>query len=128
MRSSALNPKRATPRRNEGRVKHDRMRPKASRPPTAEQQRYHFWLRQKGRCQAGGTGDLVIHHLLDRAPGKRGRRDHWFVVLISTSNHNMGTKSVHLLGSEARFREETGVDLVAVAVGNLGEYRRANPA
>lgn len=118
-----LRAKRPTPRRNEGRIAHDRMRPKASAPPTAEQQRYHYWLRQKARCQAGGSGDLVVHHLLDRAPGKKGRRDHWFVVLISTHLHNMGSKSVHLLGSESAFLAEHGVDLVAVAVRNLVEYR-----
>lgn len=127
MRRSPINPKRTRPRRNDGRVKHDRMRPKASRPPTAEQQAYHDWLRAKGKCQAGGSGDLVIHHLLARALGKQGRRDHWFVVLISSDLHNLGTISVHQLGSEAAFLRETGVDLVAIAVHNLEEYRAGTP-
>ncbi len=122
-----LRAKRSTPRRNEGRIAHQRMKPKTVE-PTAEQRRFHEWLRAKGRCQAFGVCDrsdcLVIHHLLADAPGKVGRRDHWFVVLICALHHNMGTMSVHGLGSEAAFQRATGVDLVAVAVQNLGDYRR----
>lgn len=123
MRRSPLRPKRLTPRRSEGRIKHDRMRPKASRPPTAEQQRYHLWLRQRAKCEAGGTGDLVLHHILAFTPGKQGRRDHWFVVLISADLHNISEKSVHGLGSEAKFLREHGVDLVAIARLRLAQWR-----
>lgn len=123
MKRSPLKAKRDRPRRNEGRIQHGRMKPRAVE-PTAEQQRYHDWLRAKGRCQTCGTAvDLVVHHLLAAAPGKVGRRDHWFVVLICAGDHNMGTKSVHALGSEAAFLRETGVDLVAIAVRNLEDYR-----
>jgi hypothetical protein len=125
MKRSPLRAKRATPRRNEGRVQHGRIKPKTVE-PTAEQQRYHDWLRTKGRCQVAGCykRHLVLHHLLAHAPGKVGRRDHWFVVLICAMHHNMGKISVHGLGSEAAFLRETGVNLVAAAVRNLVEYRR----
>jgi hypothetical protein len=124
MKRSPLKAKRDRPRRNEGRIAHGRMKPRTV-DPTPEQQRYHDWLRAKGRCQAGcAAAALVIHHLLASAPGKVSRRDHWFVVLICPRHHNMGTKSVHSLGSEAAFAREWGVDLVAVAVRNLEEYRR----
>jgi hypothetical protein len=125
MKRSPLRAKRPTPRRNEGRVQHGRMKPKTVE-PTPEQQRYHKWLRTKARCQVGRCRKrhLVIHHLLAHAPGKVGRRDHWFVVLICALHHNMGARSVHLLGSEAKFLDAHGVDLVASAVRNLKEYRR----
>lgn len=123
MKRSPLRAKRDRPRRNEGRVQHERVKPKTVE-PTAEQRRYHDWLRAKGRCEASGvTVDLVLHHILSRAPGKVGRRDHWFVVLISAALHNGRTDSVHLLGSEAEFLRVHGVDLVAVACARLEEYR-----
>lgn len=128
MRRSPLNPKRTTPRRNEGRVKHSRMRPKASADPTAEQKRYHDWLRHGPvtRCECGcGRDGECLHHLLSTAPGKQGRRDHWFVVRLAHHCHNGASDSVHGLGSEALFRDRHGVDLVAVACQRLKEYRDA---
>lgn len=123
MKRSPLKAKRDRPRRNEGRVTHGRMKPRTV-DPTAEQQRFHDWLRAKGHCQVCSTSlNLVIHHLLASVPGKQGRRDHWFVVLICAGHHNMGIISVHGCGSEAKFRLKTGVDLVAAAVRNLEDYR-----
>lgn len=102
------------------------MKPKASADPTVEQQHYWAWLRAIiGRCEACGTrAHLNIHHLLARAPGKGGRRDHWFVSLICAAHHT-GTEGVHGLGSEAKFQAVHGVDLVAIAVARLEEYRNA---
>lgn len=114
--------KRPTPRRNEGRIQHQRIKPRTVE-PTAEQRAYHAWLRQDARCEVCNDITQVIHHLLSVAPGKVGRRDHWFMVNLCPEHHNIGTKSVHLLGSEAAFFREHGVDLVAVAVNNLVEYR-----
>lgn len=123
MRRSPLAPKRKTPRRNEGRITHDRMRPKASAPPTPEQERYHLWLRQRACCEGCPQPGRAIHHLLARAPSKDGRRDHWFVVLLCAGCHNGRSDSVHGLGSEAKFLTKHGVDLVAVAVQRLAEWR-----
>ena len=117
-----LRAKREKPRRNEGRVQHQRMKPKTVE-PTAEQKRYHAWLRQGARCEVCNDPTQVLHHLLSVAPGKVGRRDHWFMVNLCPEHHNCGTKSVHLLGSEAAFYVEHGIDLVQVAVANLQEYR-----
>jgi len=105
------------------------MKPKASDGPTVEQQHYWAWLRAFiGRCEACGTrAQLNIHHLLARAPGKVGRRDHWFVVLICAGCHT-GAKGVHGLGSEAKFLTEHRVDLVAISVQRRGEWDRANSA
>lgn len=67
--------------------------------------------------------DLVIHHILARAPGKAWRRDHWFVVAIGAACHNGRADSVHGLGSEAAFARAFGIDLVAIAVERLEEWR-----
>lgn len=123
MKRSPLRAKRPTPRRNEGRIVHARLKPKASAEPTAEQARYHAHLRATALCEGCGGRGHHIHHLLASAPGKTGRRDHWFVVLLCAGCHNGRSDSVHLLGSEARFLEVHGVDLVAVAVLRLTEWQ-----
>lgn len=123
-----LRPERLEPRRNEGRVRHERMKPLTTE-PTPEQERYHASLRhfpdgQNRPCQCGcGRVGEAIHHLLARVPGKGARRDHWFVVLLSHRCHNLGRESVHMLGSEAAFGKVHGVDLAAIAVQNLHGWR-----
>jgi hypothetical protein len=123
-----LRPERREPRRDEGRVTHERIKPRRGE-ISDEQQRYHDSLRyfQGGRrrpCQCGcrRTGEDV-HHILARVPGKGPKRDHWFVVLLSSFCHTMGRDSIHMLGSEAKFKEVHGVDLAQVAVDNLNGWR-----
>lgn len=123
MKRSPLRAKRPTPRRNEGRIAHARVKPKTVE-PDAEQRAYWTWLRAKGHCEACGRRcDLVIHHILPSSA-----RDHWLVVLICAPCHNGRTDSVHLLGSEEKFREKHGVDLKAIARLKLEQYRRAYPS
>ena len=117
MKRSPLPKKRATPRRREGRVTHQRVKQRASAPASAVEQR--FWDSLPPLCVACGAADAVIHHILSHHPAKRGRRDHLFVVRLCPQCHNMGTQSVHLLGSERAFLRERGVDLVAIAARNL---------
>ena len=129
MRRTPLRSQRPTPRRTAPeRVAHTRVKPKAGAAPTAEQERFHASLKSLPcQCNCGRPGECT-HHLLARVPGKVGRRDHWFVVRLSNHCHNLGPKSVHLLGSEAAFLREHGVDLAAVAVANreLWRYRHAD--
>lgn len=81
---------------------------------TAAEQRY--WDSLTERCEAClTTQNLVTHHILANAPGKVGRRDNMLVARLCAHCHNMGTYSVHLLGNEAAFMRETGVDLVGIA-------------
>lgn len=69
-----------------------------------------------GACiGCGSHKDIVVHHIM-HAPGKTKRRDHRYVARLCAQCHNMGNRSVHLLGSERAFLEATGVDLVAWAM------------
>lgn len=112
-----LKAKRETPRRNEGRIQHGRIKPRTVN-PSAEQERFFDSL--PNECQGCGGVGQVIHHILADVPGKVTRRDHWFVVKLCAGCHNMRTDSVHGLGSEAKFEEVHGVDLVNKALLNLG--------
>ncbi len=107
--------------KDRGRVKHERVKTKSTS-PTAEQDRFSAWLPDV--CQGCGVcGGTVRHHLLANADGKERRRDHWFIVRLCPDCHNMGTDSVHLLGSEAAFKAKHGVDLVVAAVRNLLNWK-----
>lgn len=124
MKRTALRSKRLTPRRNEGRVVQERLHPKASAPPTPEQRAYHRWVRARGQCEGcGGIGVCHVHHLLSDAPGKVGRRDHFFVLSLCSGCHTNNTHSVHGLGSEAAFLAMFRIDLVAIAVARLKGWR-----
>jgi hypothetical protein len=107
-------------RRDEGRVQHGRMKERRVK-PNAEAER--FWDNLPNECQGcGGIGE-VIHHILANVPGKVSRRDHFLVVKLCARCHNMGDNSVHRLGSEAKFLEVTGVDLVSRALINFENWR-----
>lgn len=123
-RYTRLPAKRSKPRRKAPeRVTRERTRPRAGQGPTPEQRAFHDSLRGLP-CQCGcGRPGEAVHHLLSGAPGKVGRRDHDFVVILAHHCHNGGTKSVHGLGSEAAFKREHGADLVTVAVENLRHWR-----
>lgn len=122
LRKTPLKAKRETERRHLGRVTHERLRRKPSDGPNAAEKRYHLWLRQKG-CQCGcGRAGECTHHILASIPEKRCRRDHWYAVRLSNHCHNGDRYSVHGLGSEARFAEVHGCDLVAAAIRNLEQY------
>lgn len=104
-----------------------RRKPRPAVPATVQR----YWDSLPSRCEGCGHWDharelVVIHHILAEAPGKIGRRDDTLVVKLCPLCHNMGTKSVHLLGSEAAFKRETGVDLVAIAVRNRDAWEAAN--
>lgn len=113
--------KRGKPMRNRGRNRVAR-----GIDPNADQLEY--WNTLPDVCEGcGSTQDIVVHHVLANAPGKQGRRDHWLIVKLCPRCHNMGTDSVHLLGSEAKFKLKTGVDLVAIAVSNRDWYWSGDP-
>lgn len=118
---------RRTPLNRTGRLKAKRSVPRTGRMkpnhryPSKHEERY--WASLERRCVACGTAqDTVIHHILARIPQKVRQRDHRFVVRLCATCHNMGTDSVHLLGSEEAFQHRRGVDLVAIAVENWERF------
>ncbi len=119
MRRSPMPSKRATPRRKAGRITHGRIKDKAGAAPTAVEQR-HLSRVAIGNCIACGCAETVLHHVM-KCAGKTKRRDHRFVARLCAQCHNMGDKSVHLLGSEQRFREVWGIDLAAWAIARWNE-------
>lgn len=106
-RRAPLKQKRETPRRNEGRVAHGRMKEKRSRGATAEEREHMDRVASLGCLLTGRPAEL--HHIM-HMPGKARRRDHRFVVPLSSEMHR-GTQGVHGLGSEAKFLRRWGVDL-----------------
>lgn len=111
LRRSALKPKRDTPRRNEGRVTHKRIKPKATG-KTAEEARFIELVAGLGCLICGKPAS--VHHIM-HAPGKHCRRDHRFIAPLCR-DHHQGNHGVHGLGSEAAFRDLWGIDLVGWAM------------
>jgi len=60
-------------------------------------------------------GPAVVHHVTELGHG-RITRDDRYVVPLCALHHNMGNDSIHLLGSNERFREvHDGIDLAREA-------------
>ncbi len=106
-------------------IRHSPLKPGRRKQPTAAERAY--WGSLPDVCPVcGTTRNIVIHHILSNAPGKQGRRDNMLVVKLCAHDHNIGTYSVHLLGSEAAFKREHGVDLVALAVASRDRWIAEN--
>lgn len=120
MKRTAIKRKRGKPRRNDGRVKHDRIKPKATG-TTSEEADYLKFIVELGCLVCGGHANK--HHVMS-APGKVKRRDHRFVAPLCYTHHQGCRKdgSVHGLGSEAAFYEFWGFDLVGWCI-SAWEYR-----
>lgn len=110
-RNTPIRAKRPTPRRNEGRIQHKRMKPKATGMTTEERLHIAF-VRSLGCLICGASAEA--HHIM-HAPGKSKRRDHRFVVPLCHIHHRTDV-GVHGLGSEDAFRTFWGVDLVGWSI------------
>jgi len=119
MRRVPLPKKRAMPRRNGGRVQRGRIKAKGRFPDSHVKE---YWNSLDRRCVVCGAGDTVIHHILARLPEKVRQRDHRFVAVLCVRHHNSGPGSIHGEGTEAKFLEVTGCDLVAIARTNWSAY------
>ena len=126
MKRSPLRPKRPTPRRNEGRVQHGRVKPKAGAPPTAEEERHIKRVRAMP-CLVSGKA-ATVHHVTGYAdrPGRFGR-SHRLVVPLAPEYHQKVRDpkasdpiSVEGLGHRGFFRKY-GIDLLAEAERLWGE-------
>ena len=112
MKRSPIKPKRATPRRDEGRVVQARIKPKAKAAPDADEKAHMDRVARMGCLVCGKPAEL--HHSMS-APGKIRRRDHRFVVPLCEVHHR-GRVGDHGLGSERAFLAEYGIDLGLVAL------------
>lgn len=120
MKRSRLNPKRTTPRRNEGRITHGRIKPKAGAKPTPEEAR-HIARVRKLPCLVSGKR-ATVHHVTGYAdrPG-RFSRSHRLVVPLAGEYHQTvrdpsarNPSSVEGLSHQG-FYEKYGIDLLAEA-------------
>lgn len=111
LRRTPLKAKRDRPRRNEGRVQHRRMKPKAVS-KTTEEARFIERVASLGCLICGAPAN--VHHIM-HAAGKERRRDHRFIAPLCSVHHQGDKKQggVHGLGSENAFSDFWGVDLVA---------------
>lgn len=114
MRRTPLKRKRSTPRRNEGRVQHNRMKAKVGAPPTAEERR-HIERVASLPCLVCGAPSTV-HHVTATVHGGRISRSHKRVVPLCPKHHQIqhGPLSVEAL-SHSGFYREWGIDLLNVA-------------
>jgi hypothetical protein len=108
MKRSPIKPKRETPRRDEGRITHGRIKRKATG-KSAEEAR-HIERVAAMRCCLCGNPEANVHHIM-HIPDKRCRRDHrWIAPLCK--RHHQGDVGVHGLGGEQAFLERHQFDLV----------------
>ena len=123
LRRSPLKAKRATPRRNLGRVQHGKTKDGGARPPTKEERRHMDRVASQGCLVCGGPA--TIHHVTSDGY-KRIARSHKRVTPLCSLHHLIqhGPKeSVEALG-HAGFKRRYGVDLLVVA-DDLWEKRNA---
>lgn len=115
LRRSPLKAKRETPRRNEGRVQHGRIKPQGY---TALEEFHVARLRTLKCLLAHCSNKAIAHHIMKVPLGytKRKRRDHRFAVHVCDNHHNLQKDSIHLLGSEEKFNKYYGVDLFQIAL------------
>lgn len=116
MKRSPLKAKRESPRRNEGRVAHGRMKAKAKAAPDPVERGHMDRLAAMGCLVCGSPASL--HHVM-KARGKVRRRDHRFVAPLCREHHQ-GDKGVHGLGSEESFKTLYGIDLAMWAETEWG--------
>jgi hypothetical protein len=135
LRKTPLKRKREKPRRNEGRVKHNRMRETGSPLESFHVAR----VRKLPCCVPGCRRPAIAHHIMVVRAGMLGqvgdhlekvtRRDDRFVAPLCPGHHNGWNDSVHLLGSEAKFKKVHGIELLAIAVAewniSVGEFNSA---
>jgi hypothetical protein len=109
LKRSPLKPKRETPRRNEGRVQHGRIKPKVTK--TGEDRDHHDWIAGLG-CLVCGAPATVHHVTSDRH--QRIARSHHRVVPLCPVHHQVQhgpRESVEALGHDG-FTARYGIDLL----------------
>jgi hypothetical protein len=109
MKRTPLKPKRATPRRNEGRVNHGRIKEKVALKPTTEEIAHREMVREVGCLVCGKPAET--HHVIECGGWKTKRRDHRVLTPLC-GDHHRGPAGAHGL-SEARFEKRYGFKLLS---------------
>lgn len=115
MLRSSIKPKRDKPRRDEGRIQHERMKPKAKRAATADEKRHLARVAAMPCLIPGCNNPANVHHVVSDGM-KRLTRTHRRVVPLCEPHHQSGPAAVHRIG-HARFTETFGLDLLQIADG-----------
>lgn len=112
VKRSPLKAKRDKPRRNEGRVQHNRMKPKGSAPPTSAE-RTHLERVANMPCLVCGQRPVQVHHVTASVHGGRISRSHKRVVPLCFKHHKIegGPLSVEAL-SHRGFWLQWGLNLL----------------
>lgn len=113
IRRKPLKPKREKPRRNEGRVQHERMKPKAKAQPTAEEKRHLARVAAMPCLIPGCNNPANVHHVVSDG-FQRLKRTHTRVTPLCRTHHQDGPCAVHRIG-HAKFTKIFGIDLLAIA-------------
>jgi hypothetical protein len=91
------------------RVSHGRTKLRYSPTPTPGEKAHHIRVMELGCMICGCTA--IAHHVLQRSPHKRWRRDHHFVVPLCAPHH----AELHGMGDEALFEGKYGLDICNTA-------------
>lgn len=95
MRRTPIAKKRTSPRRDEGRVQHKRIRGSISK--TAEQRRFHDYVATLP-CVGCGRSGVHVHHVISDGY-KRLTRNHDLVLPVCADCHQDGPNAIHRIGS-----------------------------
>lgn len=115
MKRTPLKARRETVRRNEGRVQHNRLRPKESAPPTSAE-RAHLAAVAAMPCLVGKGcyGRVEVHHVHSDGLKRIARSHRRVVPLCGDAHHRTGSESVHMIG-HGGFAAVHEIDLLAEA-------------
>lgn len=100
--------KRATPRRNEGRVQHGHIKERYNPVPNAAEARHETRLQEMPCIGCSKVGNIECHHTLEDFPAKRWRRDHRYQLPVCPDCHR-GPQGIHGIGNEAKWAETVGL-------------------
>lgn len=81
---------------------------------TAAVRKYWDWL--PDRCPCGAPSEQ-LHHII-HINGQRITKDDMLVTKLCANCHQLSDVSVHRLGGERQFLEQTGWDLVHLSILN----------
>ena len=103
-------------------MRHETFPYRRSIEPTAEQKRFHAWVKEQP-CVVTGRYGVDKHHVTAGRDGGRFTRSHWIVVPLikELHQHANGKQSVERL-SHGGFYEAHGVDLEIAALHTLVRY------